>query len=119
MTDMLSTLVWVLASGTGLQVYTAPKPLTATTPCLTVQMISDPIQDSNHNKGGALHNSRVQIGHIGDYETIRPYVETVRAILEGNKTDFASCISDGVYIETYETDNLWSLVRGYFIQWHN
>ncbi len=117
MTDVMSTLVWKLHAATGLEVYSAPKPVGASVPCLTVQMISDPVQDGNHQGGGSLHKSRVQIGHIGNYEAIRPYVQTVQNYLEGNKTDFLSALSDGIYSEIKESEDLWSLVKGYFIQW--
>ena len=115
--DMMSTLIWKLKANTGLNVYPAPKPVGASVPCLTVQIISDPTQDSNHSAGGSLHRSRVQIGHIGDYEVARPLVQTVQSYLEGNKTDFLSCLSDGIYQEIPEAEDLWSIVKGYFIQW--
>jgi hypothetical protein len=117
MPDMLSTLVWKLKAATSLDVYIAPKPAGASTPCLTVQMISDPMQDGNHAAGASIHYSRVQVGHIGDYETIRPYVNTVQAYLEGNKTDFLSSRSDGVYLENKEAEDMWVLVKGYYVQW--
>lgn len=117
MADVLSTLIWTLKAATGLEVYPAPKPIDKPTPCLTVQMISDPMQDHNHSAGASIHKSRVQIGHIGDYVTIRPYVQTVQTYLEGNKTDFLSAQSDGIYLERKESEDIWSLVRGYFIQW--
>lgn len=117
MADMMSVLIWGLHTATGLDVYPAPKPVDAPVPCLTVQMVSDPIQDGNHSGGGDLHRSRVQIGHVGNYEVIRPYVETVRSYLEGNKVDFKSAMSDGVYLETKQGEDIWSLVKGYFIQW--
>lgn len=117
MADALSTLIWGLHAATGLDVYPAPLPTHVNPPALTVQMISDPMQDGNHSAGASIHLSRVQIGHVGDYETIRPYVTTVQNYLEGNKTDFLSAMSDGIYIETQEADDLWSLVRGYYIQW--
>ena len=117
MTDVLSTLIWGLHHATGLEVFPAPKPKEASVPCLTVQMISDPMQDSNHSAGASIHMSRVQVGHIGDYEVIRPYVQTVQSYLEGNKADFLSALSDGTYLEKQESENLWSLVRGYNIQW--
>src|SRR5574341_293860 len=113
MADMLSTLIWKLKAWTGLEVYPAPKPVDASTPCLTVQMVSDPMQDGNHSAGASIHRSRVQIGHIGDYATIRPYVQTVINNLEGNQTDFQSAISDGIYLERKESEDLWSLVKGY------
>lgn len=119
MADALSTLIWGLKAATGLEVYPAPKPIDASTPCLTVQMVSDPMQDHNHSAGAAIHRSRVQIGHIGDYQIIRPYIQTVQNYLEGNNTDFQSAMSDGVYLETKESEDLWSLIKGYFIQWKN
>ena len=117
MTDVMSTLIWKLKQATGLEVYPAPKPIKASTPCLTVQMISDPMQDHNNQAGASIHMSRVQIGHIGNYSTIRPYIQTVQTYLEGNHTDFLACLSDGIYIETQEAEDLWSLIKGYFIQW--
>lgn len=117
MADALSTLIWGLKGATGLDVYPAPKPADVSTPCLTVQIVSDPMQDHNHTAGASIHMSRVQIGHVGDYETIRPYVNTVQAYLEGNKTNFLSARSDGIYLETREGEDLWSLIRGYYIQW--
>lgn len=117
MADAMSTLVWGLHAATGLDVYPAPKPVGAAVPCLTVQMVSDPIQDGNHNGGGTLHNSRVQIGHIGDYEVIRPYVQTVQTYLEGNKTDFKSAKSAGNYVERQDGNDIWMLMKDYFIQW--
>jgi len=118
MTDVMSTLIWRLHAATNLDVYIAPKPIGASTPCLTIQMVSDPVQDGNHSGGGALHFSRIQVGHLGVYETIRPYVTTVQNYLEGNKTDFISVISDGIYLETpNDENNDWSLVRGYYVQW--
>jgi hypothetical protein len=117
MTDVMSTLIWKLKSATGLNVFPAPKPVGASTPCLTVQMISDPMQDHNNQSGASIHMSRVQIGHIGNYNVIRPYIQTVQTALEGNHTDFMSCLSDGIYIETQEANDLWSLIKGYFIQW--
>jgi len=117
MADAMSTLIWKLHAATGLNVYPAPKPQGASAPCLTVQMISDPMQDGNHQSGASIHRSRVQIGHVGNYETIRPYVQTVQTYLEGNKTDFLSALSDGVYLENKEAEDIWSLVKGYFIQW--
>ena len=117
MADAMSTLIWKLRAATGLEVYPAPKPVRASVPCLTVQMISDPMQDHNHSAGASIHSSRVQIGHIGDYETIRPYVQTVQTYLEGNRTDFLSAQSDGIYNEQQEADDLWLLIKGYFLQW--
>jgi hypothetical protein len=117
MADMISTLIWKLKAATGLEVYPAPKPANASTPCLTVQMISDPLQDHNHQAGASIHMSRVQIGHIGDYEEARPYVQTVQNYLEGNKTDFSSAISDGIYLERQDAHELWILVKGYYVQW--
>lgn len=117
MTDAISTLVWGLANATGLQVYPAPKPEGATLPCLTFQIISDPVQDHNHSAGASIHLTRVQINHIGDYESTRPYVQTVQNYLEGNKTDFLAAMSDGIYQEVYEGEDIWSLIKGYFIQW--
>lgn len=117
MTDALSTLAWGLKSATGLDVYPAPKPVDAPVPCLTYQVVSDPMQDQNHSAGASIHLTRVQIGHVGDYETIRPYVNTVQSFLEGNKTDFLAALSDGVYLEIKEGEDLWVLVKGYFIQW--
>ena len=117
MADMMSTLIWKLKAATGLEVYPAPKPVSASVPCLTVQMISDPMQDGNHSAGGSIHFSRIQIGHIGDYEVARPYVQTVQNYLEGNKTDFLSALSDGIYQEIQDAEDLWSIVKGYFIQW--
>ena len=119
MTDMMSTLIWKLKVTTGLEVYPAPKPASASVPCLTVQMISDPTQDNNNLSGGSIHKSRVQIAHIGDYSVARPYVQTVQNYLEGNKTDFLSALSDGIYIERQEAEDLWSIVKGYFIQWRS
>lgn len=119
MTDMLSTLTWKLKAATGLEVYPAPKPEGAAVPCLTYQLISDPMQDSNNQSGASIHMSRVQIGHVGDYETIRPYVQTVQNYLEGNHTDFLACLSDGIYLERYEGEDIWSLIKGYFVQWRN
>lgn len=115
--DMMSTLIWKLKQQTGLEVYPAPKPVGASTPCLTVQMISDPMQDHNHQAGAAIHMSRVQIGHIGDWETARPYVQTVQNYLEGNNTDFLAALSDGIYREVQEAEDLWTLIKGYYVQW--
>jgi hypothetical protein len=117
MPDMLSTLIWKLHAATNLEVYPAPKPADASTPCLTVQIISDPMQDHNHSAGASIHDSRVQIGHIGNYEAIRPYVTNVQNYLEGNKTDFLSARSDGIYLESKEAEDLWVLSKGYYIQW--
>lgn len=117
MTDAISTLAWKLASLTGLQVYPAPKPADASTPCITYQVISDPMQDHNHSAGASIHMTRVQISHIGDYETIRPYVQTVQNGLEGNHTDFLACLSDGIYFERQEGEDIWSLIKGYWVQW--
>src|SRR5690349_15284342 len=99
MTDALSTLAWKLKAATGLEVYPAPKPVDAAIPCLTYQVISDPMQDHNHSAGASIHKSRVQIGHVGTYEATRPLVQSVQTALEGNKVDFLSCISDGFYFE--------------------
>lgn len=115
--DMMSTLIWGLKVATGLEVYPAPKPVGADAPCITVQMISDPMQDHNHSAGASIHMTRVQIGHVGDWEVVRPYVQTVQNYLEGNKTDFLSAISDGVYQEVQEAEDLWTLIKGYYIQW--
>jgi hypothetical protein len=117
MADALSVLAWGLRGATGLQVYPAPKPEGVTLPCLTYQVISDPMQDHNHSAGASIHMTRVQINHIGNYEDVRPYVQTVQNFLEGNKTDFLSAISDGIYREVWEGEDIWSLIRGYFIQW--
>jgi hypothetical protein len=117
MADVMSTLIWKLHSATGLEVFPSPKPQGAVLPCLTVQLISDPMQDSNHQAGGSLHGSRIQVVHIGDYSVIRPYVQTVQTYLEGNKTDFLSVISDGVYFERQDGEDIWSLVKGYYVQW--
>jgi hypothetical protein len=117
MTDALATLAWKLASLSGLQVYPAPKPEGASLPCLTYQVISDPMQDHNHSAGASIHKTRVQISHIGNYETARPLVTTIQNGLEGNKTDFSACLSDGIYFERYEGEDIWSLIKGYFIQW--
>lgn len=117
MTDVMSVLIWRLKAATGLEVYPAPIPTEAIPPCLSVQMISDPMQDNNNQAAGQIHKSRVQIGHIGDYKVIRPYVQTVQNYLEGNKTDFLSCLSGGNYQEIHDADNLWSLVKDYLIQW--
>ena len=116
MTDFLSTLAWGLHSATGLEVHPAPKPEGASVPCITFQVVSDPMQDHNHSAGASIHMSRVQINHIGDYEVIRPYVTTVQNYLEGNKTDFLSARSDGVYLERKEGEDIWTLIKGYFIQ---
>jgi hypothetical protein len=117
MADMMSTLIWGLKAATGLEVYPAPKPVGARVPCLTVQVISDPMQDHNHSAGASIHMTRVQIGHIGDYELARTYIQTVQAYLEGNKTDFLAALSDGIYLERQEAEDLWSLIKGYYIQW--
>lgn len=117
MTDVLVTLAWKLKAATGLEVYPAPKPVNAGVPCLTYQIISDPMQDHNNQAGASIHMSRIQINHIGNYETIRPYVQTVQSYLEGNHTDFLACLSDGIYFEKQEAEDLWSLIKGYFIQW--
>jgi hypothetical protein len=117
MTDALSTLAWKLKSATGLEVFPAPKPVDASLPCLTYQVVSDPMQDHNNTAGASIHMSRVQIAHIGNYEATRPYVQTVQNSLEGNHTDFLSCLSDGIYLERYEGEDIWSLIKGYFIQW--
>jgi hypothetical protein len=117
MSDMMSTLIWGLKAATGLEVYPAPKPANASVPCLTVQIISDPMQDHNHSAGASIHFSRIQVGHIGDWEVARPYVQTVQTYLEGNKTDFLAAISDSTYFERQEAEDLWSLIKGYFIQW--
>ena len=119
MSDVLVTLAWKLKQATGLEVYPAPKPAGAAIPCLTYQVVSDPLQDSNHLAGASIHMTRIQISHIGDYEVARPYVQTVQNYLEGNKTDFMSAMSDGVYFERPESENIWSLIKGYFIQWRN
>jgi len=117
MADMMSTLIWGLKAATGLEVFPAPKPAGASVPCITVQTISDPMQDHNHSAGASIHMSRVQISHIGDWETVRPYVQTVQNYLEGNKTDFLSAISDGIYIERQEAEDLWTLIKGFYVQW--
>ena len=118
MADALSTLAWKLKEATGLEVYPAPKPVGAGTPCLTYQVVDDPMQDHNHSAGASIHMTHVRIGHIGDYEAIRPYVQTVQNYLEGNKTDFLSAMSDGIYQEIPPTvDNIWLIIRGYAIQW--
>lgn len=117
MADALSTLAWGLKRATGLEVYPAPKPKSASTPCLAYQIISDPMQDHNHSAGASIHMTRVQISHIGNYEVIRPYVQTVQTYLEGNKTDFLAALSDGIYLERQEAEDLWVLIKGYFIQW--
>ena len=115
--DMMSTLIWGLHAATSLEVYPAPAPEVANPPYLTVQMISDPMQDHNHSAGASLHMSRVQIGHVGDYSVARPYVLTVQNYLEGNKTDFASALSDGIILDRQEAEGLWVLIRGYYVQW--
>ena len=117
MTDALSTLAWGLAQATGLQVFPAPKPQDASVPCITFQVISDPMQDHNHSAGASIHMSRIQINHIGDYEVARPLVQTVQTYLEGNKTDFLAALSDGIYREVQEGEDIWTLIKGYFIQW--
>lgn len=115
--DMVSTLIWRLKQATGLEVFPAPKPVNASVPCLTVQMVSDPMIDHNHSAGASIHKSRVQIGHIGDYNTIRPYVQTVQTYLEGNRTDFISAMSDGIALERQEAEDMWVLIRGYYVEW--
>lgn len=117
MADALSILAWKLKAATGLEVYPAPKPQGAATPCLTYQVVSDPMQDHNHSAGASIHMTRVQIGHIGNYEEIRPYVQTVQNYLEGNKTDFLSARSDGIYLEQFNGEDVWSLIKGFYIQW--
>jgi hypothetical protein len=117
MTDFRSTLAWKLKEATGLEVWPAPKLVDAALPCLTYQVISDPMDDHNHSAGASIHHSRVQISHIGNYEVVAPYVQTVQAYLEGNRTDFLSCISDGIYLERFEGEDIWSLIKGYYIQW--
>lgn len=117
MTDALSTLAWKLKSLTGLESYHAPKPVGASMPCITYQAISDPMQDSNQSAGASIHMTRVQVSVIGDFETARPYVNTIQAGLEGNRTDFLACISDGIYLERWEGEDIWSLIKGYYIQW--
>jgi hypothetical protein len=117
MTDVLSTLAYVISRETGLAAYPAPKPVDEPVPCLTFQMISDPKQDHNHAAGASLHRSRVQISHIGQYDVVRPLVVSLEAALEGNKVDFISCISDGTYFERFEGEDIWSLIKGYHIQW--
>lgn len=117
MTDAVSTLIWKLYEWTGYPVFPAPKPEGVSTPCLTIQVISDPMQDDNHSAGASIHMSRVQITHIGTYEQARPLVQTVQNQLEGNKTDFLSARSSGFYLEQYEGEDVWSLMRDYFIQW--
>ena len=117
MADMMSTLIWGLKASTGLPVHPAPKPVGASTPCITVQIVSDPMQDHNHSAGASIHMTRVQIGHVGDWKTVRPYVQTVQNYLEGNRTDFLSVLSDGIYLERQEAEDLWTLIKGYFIQW--
>lgn len=117
MTDMLSTLAWKLHQATGLDVYPAPKPVSAPVPCLTIQVVSDPMQDQNDQTAATLHATRVQISHIGDYETARPLVNTVQSYLEGNKTDFSAALSDGFYLERQEAEKMWTLIKGYNIYW--
>lgn len=117
MTDAISTLVWKLKAATGYEVFPAPKPVDAATPCLTFQVISDPMQDGNHSAGASIHRTRVQIGHVGTYEAARPLVQTVQNALEGNRVDFLSCISDGFYFEDYSGEDIWVLIKGYHIQW--
>lgn len=117
MSDMMDVLIWKLKATTGYEVYPAPKPAGASVPCLTVQMISDPMQDNNSQEAGVIHMSRVQVAHIGKYTEARPLVKTVQDYLEGNKTDFLSCLSGGFYFENREAENLWSIVKDYNIQW--
>jgi len=117
MTDMLSTLAWKLHAATGLQVYPAPKPVDAALPCLTFQMVSDPMQDQNDLDAASLHASRIQISHIGEYEVVRPYVKIVQDYLEGNKVDFSAALSDGFYLERQEAEKMWVLTKGYNIYW--
>lgn len=118
MSDFLSTLTWKLHEATNLKVYPAPKPQNAAVPCLTYQVISDPMQDHNHSAGASIHMTHVRIGHIGDYETVRPLVQTVQTYLEGNRSDFFSAMSDGIYQELQPlNDNNWVIIRGYAIQW--
>lgn len=119
MADALSVLAWRLHGVTGLEVYPAPKPEGASVPCITYQVVSDPMQDDNHSAGASIHMTRVQINHIGNYEDIRPYVQTIQNYLEGNHVDFLSARSAGSYREVYEGENLWSLIRDYWIQWRN
>ena len=88
-------------------------------PYLTVQMVSDVMQDHNHSAGASIHMSRVQIGHVGTYEQARPLVQTVRSALEGNRTDFLSALSDGIYFERSEGEDINLLIKGYFIQWRD
>lgn len=117
MADALVTLTWKLKAVTGLDVYPAPKPVGAAVPCLTYQVVSDPMQDHNHSAGASIHMTRVQINHIGAYDTVRPYVQTVQTFLEGNKTDFLAAFSDGIYLERFEGEDIWSIIKGYFIKW--
>ena len=117
MTDIRAILPWILKAATGLEVYPAPKPVGVVTPCLTFQVIGDPMDDHNHSAGASIHHSRVQISHIGNYEDIVPYVQTVQNFLEGNRTDFLSAHSDGIYVERFEGEDIWSLIKGYRIQW--
>lgn len=118
MTDTLSALAWGLHQATNLEVYPAPKPAGAGTPCLTYQVVSDPMQDHNHSGGASIHMTHVRIGHIGDYETIRPLVQTVQNYMEGNTTDFLCAMSDGIYLEIQpESDNIWLIIKGYAVQW--
>jgi hypothetical protein len=117
MTDAISTLIWGLHAATNLEVYIATAPETAQTPYITVQGISDPMQDHNHGAGASIHKTRIQVGHVGTYEAARPLVTTVQTYLEGNKTDFLSAMSDGIYLEANEAEGLWRLVKGYYIQW--
>jgi hypothetical protein len=117
MADAMSTLIWGLHAATGLEVFPAPAPEVANPPYLTVQMIDDPMQDHNHSAGASIHKSRIQIGHVGTYEAARPYVQTVQNYLEGNKTDFSCAMSDGIYRELSEAQDLWVIQKGYYVQW--
>lgn len=117
MADAMSTLIWGLHAATGLDVFPATAPETANPPYLTVQGISDPMVDHNHSAGASIHNTRIQVAHVGTYEQARPLVTTVQNYLEGNRVDFLSCISDGIYLESNEAEGLWRLVKGYYIQW--